>query len=132
MQVLFFHYFILLKETKRLGEITVIYRLHNFIQMDRELARLSTRVELCHEEDTVWRRGLTADGCMPQMADIHIVSNSQDAVGPGRGHRADLDSDRRVALTRIMKANKCVRPKGSKEAQQIRMNREICSLTCNR
>ena len=105
--------------------------MHNFIQKDAQLARLSTRIEICHEEDTMWRRGLPADGCMPQMADIVLVSDSRDAVGPGRGHRADLESDRRVAITRIMKTNNCVRPQGSKEARAIRMNRQICSLTCN-
>jgi len=117
-----------------------IDRLHNFINMDAELARLNKRHEMCHEEDTMWRRGLTRDGNMPADAEMVMVSNERDmnapsvtrdqARRPGAGTRSDLLSDRRVAITAQMKKHNCKRPKGSKEAQEIRYRRALANLTC--
>lgn len=105
-------------------------RLHNFIQMDRELARLNKRHEMCHEDDLMWRRGLSADGYMPDEVEFGMVSHANDTAGPGQGSRSDLESGRRVTITRLMKQNGCERPKGSKEAQEIRYKRAVCQLTC--
>jgi hypothetical protein len=106
-------------------------RLHNFIQKDRELALLNKRHEICHEEDTMWRLGLSAEGHMPDYVEFGMVSHATDAAGPGRGSRSDLDSGRRVKITKLMKHYGCVRPKGSKEAQEIRYKRALCELTCH-
>ena len=94
---------------------------------------LNKRHELCHEEDTLWRRGLSAEGNMPDEIEMIMVSNDTDTRiqrGPGMGYRSDLSSDRRVEITRQMKIHKCSRPKGSKEAQEIRCRRAIANLTC--
>jgi hypothetical protein len=108
-------------------------RLHNYINQDAELAALSRRQEICHEDDFLWKRGLTAQGNMPDCVEMVMVSNATDSetrAGPGRGFRSDKVSDRRVEITKQMKIHKCKRPKGSKEAQQIRHNREVSRLTC--
>ena len=47
--------------------------------MDRELALLNKRHELCHEEDTLWRRGLTPEGNMPDEREMVMVSQASDA-----------------------------------------------------
>jgi hypothetical protein len=119
---------------------TIIDRLHNFINMDRELALLSKRHEMCHEEDTLWKRGLTKDGHMPADIEMVMVSGEGDinaprecpavTARPGAGTRSDLLSDRRVAITAQMKKHNCKRPKGSKEAQEIRYRRALANLTC--
>ena len=107
--------------------------------MDRELALLNKRHELCHEDDTLWRRGLTSEGNMPDEREMVMVSQASDASrssGPAepaqnrRGLRSDLLSDRRVAITTQMKIHNCKRPKGSKEAQEIRYRRTIASYQC--
>ena len=111
---------------------TVNGRLHNFINMDRELALLNKRHELCHEEDTMWKRGLTKEGDMPHDLEMVMVSHERDVrrSRPGAGSRSDLLSDRRVAITAQMKKYNCKRPKGSKEAQEIRYRRALANLTC--
>ncbi len=98
--------------------------------MDRELARLNKRHDLCHEEDTMWKRGLSSDGNMPDPVDMVFASNPRDAVGPGMGFRSDRLSDKRVNITAKMKEHNVQRPKGSKEAQELRYRRELCNLTC--
>ena len=108
----------------------IIDRLHNFIQKDRELALLNKRHEICHEEDTLWRRGLSAEGDMPDDMEMIMVASARDSAGPGMGYRSDLMSDRRQKITRQMKLHRCKRPKGSKEAQEIRSRRVIANLTC--
>lgn len=85
---------------------------------------------MCHEDDTMWKRGLTAEGNMPDPVDMVFASNARDNAGPGMGFRSDRLSDRRVAITLQMKNHQCRRPKGSKEAQEIRYRRELCNLTC--
>jgi hypothetical protein len=104
--------------------------LHNFIQQDKELAKLNKRHEFSHEDDTMWRHGLSANGEMPDLVEFGMVSHVQDIDGPGRGVRSDLESGRRVHITRLMKEHGCERPKGSKEAQEIRYKRAACELTC--
>jgi hypothetical protein len=125
--------------------------LHNFIQKDREIALLNKRHEICHEDDTMWcefvcssacktvfyfdtisntclrKRGLNARGEMPDDAEMVMVSN---AIDQRQGERSDLSSARRKHITMEMKIHKCKRPKGSKEAQEIRLNRAIANLTC--
>jgi hypothetical protein len=114
----------------------VIDRLHNFINMDRELAKLNKRHEMCHEEDTLWKRGLTREGNMPDDLEMLMVSHEMDLnapvvrTRPGAGSRSDLLSDRRVAITAEMKTYNCKRPKGSKQAQEIRYRRALANLTC--
>jgi len=105
--------------------------------MDRELALLNKRHEMCHEEDTMWKRGLTKDGNMPDDLEMVMVSCERDMnaprecpARPGAGCRSDLLSDRRVAITSQMKQHNCKRPKGSKEAQEIRYRRALANLTC--
>ena len=105
--------------------------------MDRELALLNKRHEMCHEEDTMWKRGLTREGYMPDTLEMVMVSNARDmnaprdeARRPGAGSRSDLLSDRRVAITAQMKKHNCKRPKGSKEAQEIRYRHALANLTC--
>ena len=85
--------------------------------MDRELSLLNKRHEMCHEEDTMWRRGLTRDGNMPADAEMVMVSNERDmhaptgqARRPGAGTRSDLLSDRRVAITAQMKKTQLQTP----------------------
>ena len=104
--------------------------MHNFIQQDNDLAKLTKRHEFCHEDDTMWRRGLSANGEMPDLVDFGMVSHERDIAGPGQGVRSDLESGRRVHITRLMKHHDCERPKGSKEAQEIRYKRAVCQLTC--
>ncbi len=111
--------------------------MHNFINKDRELAQLSKRHELCHEEDTLWKRGLTKEGNMPDDVEMAMVSHENDAratsrqSGPARmGLRSDLLSDRRVAITAEMKKYNCKRPKGSKDAQEIRYRRALAKMQC--
>jgi hypothetical protein len=109
--------------------------------MDRELALLNKRHEICHEEDTMWKRGLTSEGYMPDTQEMVMVSHERDMNAlsasrdqirrrPGAGSRSDLLSDRRVAITAQMKMHKCKRPRGSKEAQEIRHRRALANLTC--
>ncbi len=93
---------------------------------------MSKRHELCHEEDTLWKRGN-----MPDDVEMAMVSHENDArvasrpSGPARmGLRSDLLSDRRVAITAEMKKYDCKRPKGSKDAQEIRYRRAIAKLQC--
>ena len=107
-----------------------VNRLHNFIQKDAELRRLNKRHEMCHEDDTMWRRGLNPDGNMPDPVEMVFASNPRDTTGPGMGFRSDRLSDRRVAITSKMRDNNVKRPKGSKKAQEIRYRRELCELTC--
>jgi hypothetical protein len=107
-----------------------VIRLHNFINQDSEIARLEKRHDICHEDDLLWRRGLSADGQMPEDVDFDMVSHAADKSGPGRGVRSDLSSDRRVHITRLMKIHGCKRSQGSKDAQEIRYRREVCNLTC--
>ena len=107
-----------------------IGRLHNFIQQDRVLALLEKRHELSHADDILWRRGLSANGEMPDLVEFGMAAHAQDIQGPGRGVRTDLDSGRRVYITRLMKQYGCERAKGSKEAQEIRHRRAVCTLTC--
>jgi hypothetical protein len=78
----------------------------------------------------MWTRGLTKEGNMPDPVEMVFASNSRDVPGPGMGFRSDRLSDRRVAITAQMKIHNCRRPKGSKEAQEIRYRRELCNLTC--
>ncbi len=106
--------------------------MHNFIQRDRVLALLTKRHELSHEDDHLWRRGLSANGEMPELVEFGMAAHAQDIQGPGRGVRSDLDSGRRVYITKLMKQYKCERAKGSKEAQEIRRRRAVCELTCKR
>jgi hypothetical protein len=113
----------------------IIGRLHNFINKDRDLARLNKRHEMCHEDDTLWKRGLTKEGNMPDDAEMFMVSHENDLSAPvrarpGAGTRSDLLSDRRVAITAHMKKHNVKRPKGSKEAQEIRHRRKLANLTC--
>ena len=84
-----------------------------------------------HEDDTMWRRGLSANGEMPDEVDCVVVSHVNDSR-PRQGSRSDLESNRRVQITRLMKIHDCERPKGSKAAQEIRYRREVCNLTCGR
>jgi hypothetical protein len=78
----------------------------------------------------MWKRGLV-DGKMPDHTEMVFASNSRDAAGgPGMGFRSDRLSNRRVDITTKMKLNSVKRPKGSKEAQEIRHRRELCHLTC--
>ena len=100
-------------------------RLHNYINQDKELAQLCKRHEMCHEDDILWKRQE-----MPDSVEMVMVSNATDSARPGRGYRSDKVSDRRVEITKQMKIHKCTRPKGSKEAQQIRHIREVSRLTC--
>ena len=104
--------------------------MHNFIQQDRELAKLNKRHEFCHEDDTMWRRGLSVDGEMPDEVEFGMAAHALDTEGPGQGVRSDLESGRRVHITRLMKQHGCERAKGSKEAQEIRYKRSVCELTC--
>ncbi len=106
--------------------------------MDKELALLNKRHEMCHEEDTMWKRGLTREGNMPDDLEMVMVSCETDvnarrgsSARPGAGSRSDLLSDRRVAITAQMKKHNCKRPKGSKEAQEIRYRRALANLTCS-
>lgn len=85
---------------------------------------------MCHEEDTMWKRGLNPDGCMPDPVELVFASDPRDVVGPGMGFRSDRLSDRRVNITTQMKMHNVQRPKGSKEAQEIRYRREHCHLAC--
>ncbi len=84
-----------------------------------------------HEDDTLWRRGLSADGTMPDEIECVAVSHATDCMAQ-QGFRSDLDSGRRVRITQIMRAHGVQRPKGSKEAQEIRYRREVCNLTCGK
>ena len=104
--------------------------MHNFIKQDKELALLNKRHDLCHEDDTMWRRGLSADGSMPDYVDYDMASHANDIPGPGQGVRADLESRRRVKITKLMLDHGCERPKGSKLAQELRYRRQVCNLTC--
>ena len=108
----------------------IFSRLHNFIQKDRELCRLNKRHELCHEEDVVWKRGLSSSGDMPEPIDMVFASNPRDTVGPGMGFRSDRLSDRRTKITAKMREHDVKRPKGSKQAQELRYLRQNCNLTC--
>ncbi len=73
------------------------------------------------------KRGLNAQGEMPDDAEMVMVSNTIDQR---QGERSDLSSARRKLITMEMKIHNCKRPKGSKEAQEIRLNRAIANLTC--
>ena len=114
--------------------LVALSRLHNFIRLDRELAKLSTRVQLCHEDDTMWRRGLEPDGQMPLETEMVLVANTADrnrAAGSGQGHRADRVSDKRRLITLAMKYHNVRRPAGSKAAQAVRaLNREVGPFSC--
>ena len=78
----------------------------------------------------MWKRGLV-DGNMPDHTEMVFASNSRDAAGgPGMGFRSDRLSDKRVNITAKMKEHNVQRPKGSKEAQELRYRRELCNLTC--
>ncbi len=105
-------------------------RLHNFIKLDSQIALLEKRHDICHEDDVMWRRGLSADGEMPENIEFEMVMHANDNPGPGRGVRNDLTSGRRVHITKLMKIHGCERSKGSKEAQEIRYRRLACNLTC--
>ena len=111
--------------------LVALCRLHNFINMDLTIAKLHGRVNICHEDDTMWRRGLDRNGDMPAVAEMVMVS---DAAAPNRrqgaGARSDLYSDKRVVITRAMRDNKILRPVGSKEAQALRLLRENVTYTC--
>jgi hypothetical protein len=75
-------------------------RLHNFIRQDRLLAKLQSRNTICHEDDTLWRRGLTQAGDMPDEMEMVMVANLRDRLRPGSGnttHRALLSTAPRIA-----------------------------------
>ena len=97
---------------------------------DRELAKLQSVASICHEDDTMWRRGLTRDGEMPDPMEMVMVANLRDRLRPGRGAQTDLTSDRRVKTTQMMKYYKCKRPPGSAQAQAIRKLRPLVPLVC--
>ena len=62
--------------------------------------------------------------------DARFTNTSRPSVPARMGLRSDLMSDRRVAITAQMKKHGCKRPKGSKDAQEIRYRRAIANLTC--
>jgi hypothetical protein len=110
--------------------------------MDTELAQLNKRHEMFHEDDTMWKRGLSKEGIMPDDMEMFMASHERDLsapgerlgdkrVRPGAGSRSDLLSDRRLAITAQMKKHGCKRPKGSKAAQEIRYRRALVDLTCH-
>lgn len=97
---------------------------------DRELAKLQSVASICHEDDTMWKRGLTRDGDMPDPMEMVMVANLQDRLRPGRGSRSDLSSDRRVKITQMMRYYQCKRPPGSAQAQAVRSLRPLVPLVC--
>ncbi len=111
--------------------LVALCRLHNFISQDRELSQLRRRSELWHEDDTLWRRGLCADGSMPDEIECVAVSHARDCILQ-QGVRSDLHSDRRVRITQSMRAEGVKRPQGSRLAQELRYRREACNLTCGK
>ena len=113
--------------------LVALCRLHNFIKMDNRIAKLNGRAHICHEDDTMWRRGLDVNGDMPVVAEMVMVNDAAAAAitaNPGAGSRTDLYSDKRVAITREMKVHRVVRPAGSKDAQALRALRESVTYTC--
>ena len=104
--------------------------MHNFISKDSELSKLRKRSEMWHEDDTLWRRGLNADGSMPTEIECVVgVSHARDCMTQ-QGLRSDLHSERRVLITARMRQEGVTRPQGSKAAQELRYRREVCNLTC--
>jgi hypothetical protein len=94
-------------------------RLHNYCMQDTHVSKLSHIDDLAHEEDLQWRRGAPTGHMRLILAQAQTLEQRQR-----QGQRTDLESSRRVEITRVIQRSGFTRPLISADAIAVGMMRD--------
>ena len=94
-------------------------RLHNYCMKDTHVAKLSHIEDLAHEEDLHWRRGAPTGHMRLVLAQARSLEQRQR-----QGQRTDLESSRRLEITKVINRSGFKRPLVSADAVVVGMMRD--------